>query len=233
MLQIKTWFRDFSHLFFPFNCLGCDVALSEKEETLCFNCMHDLPLTHYWRYDDNTVAAMFYGKLPFDRACSFLYFTKGGRVQQMMHHLKYASRPEVGELLGKLFGIELLDSNYQDIDLIIPVPIHPKRLKTRGYNQCDHIGMGISKSLHKPCCTESVVRTVANESQTRKGRFDRWKNVSELFKVLKPENLQGKHILLVDDVVTTGSTLESCAKVLLKVQGVRISIATIASPNII
>lgn len=150
-------------------------------------------------------------------------------MQHLMHQLKYKGSREVGEKLGQLFGTDLIRSApYRDIELLIPVPLHPKREHKRGYNQSAEIGKGISAALEKPLITGNLVRNLYSNSQTNKGRFERWENVKELFGVRDPKLLEGKHLLLIDDVVTTGSTLEACAQVLLKIPGTTVSIATIA-----
>lgn len=233
MASLVNIWQDFTHLLFPYNCAGCSYALDESEHIICKHCIENLPRTLYWTYHDNAVASTFYGRLPLQRACAFLYFTKGGKVQEMLHHLKYNGRPEVGQMLGRLFGEHLSASVYQDVDCIVPVPLHAKRLKVRGYNQCDHVALGLAESMQKQYLTTAVQRIKANESQTKKGRYERWINVHELFRVVEPQRIANKHVLLIDDVVTTGATLEACAKALLLVPGVKLSIATIACPSIV
>jgi ComF family protein len=233
MTWLKEIWQDFSHLMFPYNCAACEYALSGEEHIICNFCLQNLPQTMYWTYEDNMVASTFYGRLRFVRACSFLYFTKGEKVQNMLHQLKYAQQPEVGRVLGDLFGQKLAVSPYSEVDCIVPVPLHSKRLKTRGYNQCDHIVQGMAEAMEKQYLTSAIKRIRANETQTKKGRYDRWINVYELFSVVEPQRLAHKHVLLVDDVVTTGATLEACAKAILAVPGTTVSIATIASPSVI
>jgi ComF family protein len=221
--------EDFMALFFPRLCAGCQATLVRGEEVICLGCQVDLPKTGFEKVADNPVAQLFWGKADIQLATAFCGFDKGGIMQHFMHLLKYKGSKEVGEMLGKLLGIELNRSSpFLEIDLIIPVPLHPKREHKRGYNQSTEIGKGLSAAMNKPLMTGNLIRNHYSETQTNKGRFERWENVKELFSVKNPESLEGKHILLIDDVVTTGSTLEACANVLLKVQGVRVSIATLA-----
>lgn len=229
--SIFEHFNDLSHLAFPHNCFGCNRALDEGEQSICDDCVQHFPKTLYWHHDDNTVEKLFWGKIPIVRACSYLFFSKGGVVQELMHQLKYKGKTEVGELLGAHFGRELLGTYYGEVDAIIPVPLHQSKQKKRGYNQCEPIAQALGAVLGKPVWPSAVERLQANESQTRKGRYERWINVKELFAVSEPEKLEHKHILMIDDVVTTGSTLEACAGAVLQVPKTRVSIATVACPS--
>lgn len=221
---------DFLSLFYPTLCAGCQTALVRGEEVLCLECLADLPKTGFEKVRDNPVAQLFWGRAEISLATSFCSFDKGGVMQHLMHQLKYKGSSEVGEKLGQLLGIVLNKSApYREIELLVPVPLHPKRQHKRGYNQSEVIGKGISQSMEIPLITGNLVRNRYSNTQTSKGRFERWENVKELFGVKHPELFEGKHLLLIDDVVTTGSTLEACAQVLLKIPGTRVSIATIAS----
>ena len=222
---------DFSHLAFPFNCFGCGNSLDEDELPVCNNCQLALPLTRYWEYPDNEVAKLFWGRLPLENATSLVYFIKDGLVQELLHQLKYNGKKEVGTILGGLLGEKLKGTSFSEVDVIIPVPLHASRLKTRGYNQCDFIASGISTVLEKSNNNGIVQRLRANETQTKKGRYERWINVKELFRVEQPQFVLGKHVLLVDDVVTTGATLEACADALLQVPDTKVSVATLACPS--
>lgn len=229
--MLLDYFRDFTHLIFPYNCLGCGNALDENELPICDQCRDALPLTNYWNYDDNYVAKLFWGKVQLQHACAYTFFLKQGMVQKLIHELKYKRKSDAGELMGQFFGEKLNDSVYRDIDVVVPVPLHKSREKTRGYNQCDFIAKGIAKSMGKSYNTKILSRIRANETQTRKGVYERWINVQELFQVDQPQFVAGKHVLLVDDVVTTGSTLEACAGAILQVPGAKVSIATLACPS--
>lgn len=230
MNLLRQYLDDFSHLAFPYNCFGCKRALDENEYSICNQCLTNLPFTKYWDQTDNSVEKLFWGKIPIHKASSLCFFTKGGIVQELIHELKYKNKPQIGEILGGIYGQKLREK-YGDIDVVIPVPLHQSKLKTRGYNQCDPIARGIALALEKSYNTNVVKRLRANETQTKKGLYERWINVKELFQVDQPQFVQDKHVLLVDDVVTTGSTLEACAGAILQVPGARVSLATLACPT--
>jgi ComF family protein len=221
--------EDFLSLLYPRLCAGCQTTLVRGEEVICLGCQADLPKTGFEKVADNPVSQLFWGRVEVQFATAFCSFDKGGVMQHFMHQLKYKGSKEVGEMLGKLFGNDLVRSKmFLEIDLIIPVPLHPKRERKRGYNQSTEIAKGVALVMAKPLIIGNLIRSYYSETQTNKGRFERWENVRALFIVKKPELLEGKHILLIDDVVTTGSTLEACAQALLRVPGVRVSIATLA-----
>lgn len=225
-----TLFDDLISLFYPRLCAGCNTPLVKGEETLCLNCLADLPRTNYHLHDNNPIYQVFIGRANITLATSFCCFDKGGRLQHILHQLKYKGNREVGRKMGILFGYDLIQMPlYLDIDAIIPVPLHPKKEKKRGFNQSVEICKGLSESMNRPLIIGNLVREIHNASQTRKGRFERWENVSGIFNVKNGTLLTGKHLLLVDDVVTTGATLEACCEPLLKIPGVRVSIATLAS----
>ena len=223
-------FDDLISLFYPRLCAGCNTSLVNGEDILCLHCLADLPRTNYHLFPENPVFQIFIGRVNITLASSFCRFDKGGRLQHLLHQLKYKGNCEVGIKMGILFGYDLIqNSSYQDIDAIIPVPLHPKKEKKRGYNQSAEICKGLSESMNRPVISGNLVREFHTSSQTRKGRFERWENVSGIFNVKNEASLTGKHLLLVDDVVTTGATLEACCEPLLKIPGVRVSIATLAS----
>jgi len=225
-----TLFDDFISLFYPRLCAGCNTPLVKGEDVLCLNCLADLPRTNYHVFKDNPVFHIFMGRSNITLAASFCSFDKGGRLQHLLHQLKYKGNHEVGRKMGKLFGYDLIQTLlYQDIDAILPVPLHPQKEKKRGFNQSVEICNGMSEMMNRPIILGNLVRELYTSSQTRKGRFERWENVSGIFNVKNETSLIGKHLLLVDDVVTTGATLEACCEPLLKIPGVRVSIATIAS----
>ena len=225
-----TYLDDLISLFYPKLCAGCTTSLVKGEEVLCLNCLADLPRTNYHLCNENPVFQTFAGRVNITFATSFCRFDKGGRLQQLLHELKYKGNCEVGHKMGILFGYDLIQSTqFKDIDAIIPVPLHPKKEKKRGYNQSVEICKGLSESMNRPIIKGNLLRTIHTASQTRKGRFERWENVSGIFNVKNDTELIGKHLLLVDDVVTTGATLEACCEPLLQIPGVRVSIATLAS----
>ena len=224
-----TLFDDLISLFYPRLCAGCNTPLVIGEDILCLNCQADLPRTNYHFYPENPVFQLFIGRANITLASSFCQFDKGGRLQYLLHQLKYKGNYEIGFKMGILFGYDLIQNSlYQDIDAIIPVPLHPRKEKKRGYNQSAEIGKGLAQSMNRPVITGNLVREIHTTSQTRKGRFERWENVSGIFNVKNDASLSGKHLLLVDDVVTTGATLEACCEPLLKIPGVKVSIATLA-----
>ncbi len=221
--------KDFLGLFFPSRCYGCGDALVGDEEVICLHCYECLPRTNFHLYADNPIAEIFWGRVNLHAATSFLFFNKGGNVQKIMHQLKYNSKLDAGEVMGRLLGNELLNSElYHDVDIIIPVPLHIKKLMSRGFNQSEVIGMGIANAMKVDISTKNLVRTEYTGTQTKKSRYSRWENVRNKFAVVDSEELQGKHLLLVDDVLTTGATIEACAEKLLNVKDVKVSVATLA-----
>jgi ComF family protein len=221
--------RDFLSLIFPVLCPACKNSLMANEEILCTECLYRLPTTGFHLMPDNPVARRFWGKLPVHAAGSYLYFRKGESVQRVIHELKYRGRREIGLFTGKLYGQELASSPlYRGIDLILPVPLHSHRLRKRGYNQSMLIAEGISLKMEVPCADSVIKRTRDSTSQTNKSRFSRWENMQAGFVIRDHEKIENKHVLLVDDVITTGATLESCAHILLKEGAGKVSIATLA-----
>ncbi len=221
----------FSHLAFPFSCFGCGNSLDEDELLICNECQTSLPLARYWEYDDNEVAKLFWRRISLESATSLMYFIKDGLVQELLHQHKYNGKKEVGSILGALLGEKLKDSHFSNVDVVVHVPLHASRLKSRGFNQCDLIASGIAAAMDKSNNNRIVTRLRANETQTKKVRYERWINVRELFRVEEPQFVMGKHVLLVDDVVTTDATLEACADALLQVPDTKVSVATLACPS--
>lgn len=222
--------NDFLSLAFPKICYACGKSLFKKEDCICTCCLYHLPKTNFHLYSDNPVIRLFWGRIPVFSASSFFSFNKGGKVQELVHQLKYRGKKEIGISLGKFYGNELKQSPlFSGVEMVIPVPLHVKKLKRRGYNQSEIFGQGIAKTMNIESAENILIRITATETQTKKSRFARWKNVEEVFKVAHPEKIENKHILLVDDVITTGATMEACANKILEVPGTKVSIATIAS----
>jgi ComF family protein len=219
---------NFADLLFPRICAGCNDSLATNESLICSACLYQLPRTGYCREEDNPVARMFWGRVYLQNACSFLYFQKGGRLQSIIHHLKYKGQKEIGVMLGKMFASEMSGTPYVSVDLIVPVPLHKTKYRKRGYNQSEFICKGISEIFNKEINTTSLKRVVSTSTQTHKQKYERWENVKDIFKVADPQSFENKHILLVDDVLTTGATLEACAMALNEVPGIKISVATLA-----
>jgi ComF family protein len=228
-MLLKRLLVDFLHLIYPNNCFVCNESLVENESFICLSCLHKLPKTNYHLQQENPVEKLFWGKVEIENACSFLFFEKGSSVQKLLHQIKYKGEKELGEELGKHFGNTLLESNkYSNIDLIVPVPLHKKRYNKRGYNQSEWIAKGLAEKLKCPIEINGIVRRVENETQTKKGVYERWENTQDIFSVTDSETFVGKHILIVDDVLTTGATIESCAECFSEIEGTKISIATLA-----
>ncbi|MBL4677887.1 MAG: ComF family protein [Mucilaginibacter sp.] len=229
MQLLRTYLPDFISLIFPQLCAACDAGLVAGEDIICTDCRYNLPFTNFHQLPDNIVAQQFWGKLNIEAAYALYYFNKGGKVQNLVHHLKYSSMPRIGNVLGEIAGAQLKQNGtFATVDYVIPVPLHKKRLKERGYNQSAHFAEGIASVLDCNCEIDNLIRKVATKTQTHKSRFARFENMKDVFEVASPQKLVGKHILLVDDIITTGSTLEACGMELLKVPGLRLSIATIA-----
>ena len=219
-----------SHLFFPNVCLICGRELLEGETGACLGCLYKLPRTDHFIDPDNPVEQLMAGRIPFERIATFCVYSKGGRLQPLIHALKYRHREDVGVMLGRLFGQDMAGSDFlRSIDLLVPVPLHPKRLKSRGYNQAEAIAIGLSQATSLPISTGNLVRVVNNPSQTQQTRTQRWENVKGIFDVTDPNAFSDKHLLLVDDVITTGSTLEACGAALLECNRLRISVATLGA----
>lgn len=227
-MKYSYFLTDFFHLIYPDYCVVCDQLLQRHEKSLCTGCLFDLPRNNFHDDRENFVEQLFWGKVKLEMATSYLNFVKGGKVQRIMHKFKYKGYKEVGDHLGKRFGAELKQTCFQSVDGIVPIPLHRKKLKKRGYNQSEWLARGISKTLEKPLITDALVRHTFTDTQTKKSKFDRWQNVSEIFMLANHEEITGKHILIVDDVVTTGSTLEVAAAELLKCRDTRVSVATLA-----
>jgi len=221
--------KDILNIFFPDVCVCCNEHLTRNEETICLVCRHDLPLTNFTNEAHNLVEKSFYGRIQIENATALFYFLKKGLTQQLLHELKYKNQQQIGIFTGNWLGIEIKKSNrFKNIDYIIPVPLHPKKHKTRGYNQVTTFGKSLENVLKIPFKENFLKKISSTKTQTKKIRLDRWKNVQELFVVENLEKLEHKHILLIDDIITTGSTLEACCKSFSKIKGLKISIACIA-----
>lgn len=227
---MRNIFRDLLGLLFPDLCVVCKSRLSEGEQHICTDCLLLLPKTNFHRQPDNRLEQFFAGRIPFHRVAAYAYFVKDGSIQQIIHELKYNRNPLIGYYMGQLGGEDMKGSEFiSSVDLLVPIPLHPKREKMRGYNQSYEICRGISERTEIPVDNNTLIRKVNNPSQTKNSRFDRWKNVEDIFSITDKAAFAGKHILLVDDVITTGSTLESCAGEILKCKDCTISIYAIGT----
>ncbi len=224
--------NDFISLIFPQICVSCGKSLYKNEQSICTHCAYHLPKTNYHTDNANPVAKIFWGRTNIFSASAYYNFGKGGKVQHLVHQLKYRGQKDIGITIGKFYGHDLRKSEaFNTINTIIPVPLHPKKKKKRGYNQSEFFATGLSQSMNVATDFTTLYREFESETQTKKSRFNRWKNVETVFRLKNPEALQGQHILLVDDVITTGATLEACAQMLLQIPDVKVSIATIAFAN--
>lgn len=228
-MSLRSYFYDFLGLLYPNLCLACEKNTPTKGNVICLSCQYYLPKTKFHLERENRFTERFWGRVPIDAGAALYFFTKGSRTQNLIHKLKYEGKTKVGIKLGNLYGKMLKDSPYfSNVDLIVPVPLHPKKEQQRGYNQSDLFAKGLSEEMEVPWSKKALIRTAMTETQTKKSRSARVKNVNDVFQVNQPKRLKGKHILLVDDVMTTGATLEACATKILTVGDVKISFATIA-----
>jgi len=225
---MRTYLKALINLFYPKACVGCGVSLLREEEFLCVTCELELPINPFLGEENNEIKIVFAGRLPLLSANTFLYFSKNGIAQHLIHALKYEDRQDVGKFLGNRFGQELAKTGILPIDAVIPVPLHPDKEKLRGYNQCLSIAEGLADALNSVVLDDVVKRNVSNPSQTKLNRAKRWDNVSGIFSLTNPDALANKHILLIDDTLTTGATLESCGSEILEATGAKLSIATLA-----
>ena len=229
LMNLIKYIKDFINLLYPENCRICRENLLQNEKIICLKCQYDLPKADIEDVTDNIVSKLFWGRVNITNAYSLFLYQKGGKFQSLIHQLKYRGDKEIGFELGRILGIKLKNyRKFDDIDVIIPVPLHKKKLRKRGYNQSDCIAEGLHSVIGKPVDNDNLIRVIATNTQTNKTRFERFKNVSNIFDLKNPEILKNKHILLIDDIVTTGSTLESCILTLQKINNVEISISTLA-----
>jgi len=229
MQTIQSSFNDLLHLFFPHICAGCGTDVLDQQQMLCLHCLNNLPSTKFFDQPNNPVEQVFYGRIPVENAAAGYFFTKESLLQNLVIQLKYRGNKEIGFYLGRLIGNFLINSSrFSNVDVLVPLPLNPRREKKRGYNQATALCNGISAAWNKPVIDKNVIRKVYTETQTHKSRISRWENMDGIFAVNNAAELENKHILLVDDVVTTGSTLEACGSEILKINGTNLSIATLA-----
>ncbi len=225
---LKYWARCLLELLFPDYCVACNTLLVNQEQVVCTQCWVEMPKTHFHKQPDNVVEKIFWGRVPIERATSLFFFEKKSKYQHLIHALKYKNRPDVGVELGRLLALELKQNpEFSRFDAVVPVPLHPAKEKKRGYNQSYQIALGMSEVMGIPVLKTALLRNKNTSTQTRKSRFERSENMAEVFVVAKPMLIQNKHVLLVDDILTTGATLEQCALALKQSADVKISIATL------
>ena len=229
MSQIQASLNDFVHLFFPHVCTGCGSDILEKHNQLCLQCLSELPATNFFAQPGNPVEKKFYGRLLVENAGAGFFFTKDSLIETLVYELKYKGNKDIGFYLGKLLAKFMIDNErYSNIEMLVPLPLNAKRQTKRGYNQATALCDGIASIWKKPVIDKAVIRKVNTETQTHRGRITRWENMEGVFAVAEPLVIVNKHILLVDDVITTGASLEACGSEILKVPGVKLSIATLA-----
>ncbi|MEO7308778.1 MAG: phosphoribosyltransferase family protein [Chitinophagaceae bacterium] len=227
--SVHQYWNDFVSLIYPQTCAGCGSDRLDKDQLICWSCITRLPLTGFEKYADNLVADLFTGRIPVARSTGFLFFGKDSLVQHLIYRVKYKGNIQLGFALGTMMGNAIVEAGWWDsIDTIVPLPLNKRKQEKRGFNQAEILADGIGSAMNKPVETVAVVRSKFTDTQTRKSRGERWQNVADVFDLVNNHALDNKRVLLVDDVVTTGATLEACAQVLLKIPGLTLSIATLA-----
>ncbi len=228
--HIKDIGDDFLSLFFPRLCIACSVHLVRGEKVLCTECLLSMARTDFHLRRDNALEQAFWGRCLVERAAAFSVYNRGSRIRKLIHALKYSGRKDIGKMLGELYGNILSESGFMlDIDIIVPVPLHPARQRKRGYNQSEYIAYGLSEATKVTVKNNIIRRIEQTGTQTKRGRYERWENVKGLFFVPEPQEVSGKHILVVDDVITTGSTMEACVNALHEAGEVKVSIVALAA----
>lgn len=228
-MPIQSPFNELLHLFFPHVCEGCGSDIIDKDHQLCLRCIAKLPVSNFLTQQGNAVEKKFYGRMPVKNAGAAYYFTKDSILEKLIYALKYRNNKDIGFYLGKLVGRYLLETHHYDsVDVLVPLPLNPRREKKRGYNQATVLCEGIASTWQKPVYDKAVIRKVYTETQTKKDRISRWQNMDGVFMVNDATALTNKHVLLVDDIITTGATLEACGSEIVKVPGASLSIATLA-----
>lgn len=217
------------NLFFPKVCEACNNVLTDNERIICISCRHQLPVTNFHFDNSEAVKKVVYGRVKLEYATALLHFSKKGIVQQLLHNLKYRGHEHISKFFGKWLGAELKTlSAYKNIDVVIPVPLYKTKLRKRGYNQVAKFGKEIAIALNADYNDSVLIKTKATKTKVFKGRLTRWDDDGAVFDTSENTSLEGKHILLVDDIITTGSTVEACAAVLLKIDNIKLSLATMA-----
>ena len=227
MIKLTEIKDSFLHLLFPHVCTGCGSDILNEETMLCMRCIDAMPETNFDIHADNPVEKTFWGRLPLMGATAQFYFTKESLMQHLMHQFKYKNNKDLGLQLGRIMGEQIGKSGRFNADALIPLPLFLAKEKRRGYNQATVLCQGMAESMKIPVLDKVVIRPQHTETQTKKGRIDRWKNMEGKFILSDPHVIRNKHLLLIDDVVTTGATLEACGNELLKAENVRLSVATL------
>ncbi|MBS9462515.1 ComF family protein [Flagellimonas sp. 389] len=221
--------NDINNILLPEVCFGCNTQITRGERILCAVCRHELPLTDYNYTDQNTVDHIFYGRIPINKAMSFVFFTKNGIVKNLMHYLKYKNQEQIGGFFGDWIGASLQEEKtLKNVDVVVPIPLHPKKKKKRGYNQVALFAERIAQSINAEYRDDILLKVVNTKTQTKKDRQLRWENAKDIFQLNVHTKKDFTHVLLVDDVITTGATIEAAAQTLFKIEGICISVLSIA-----
>ena len=229
VVSMQALLRNFVGILFPNTCLICNENLMQGESQICLHCFNNIPRTNFHKVKDNEVEKRFWGKADIYKATAFFYYSKGSSFQQLLHELKYKGNYEIGVVAGKFAAIDLLENGYfNDVDLLIPIPLHRKKFLKRGYNQSEKIALGMGELLEKPVDTRLLQRMKNTDTQTKKSVFERYENTSGVFELLNSDSLGNKHVLLVDDVLTTGSTIEAAVLAFGQCKNIKISVFTLA-----
>ena len=229
MIRLKEIRDSVIHLLFPHICSGCGNDIPDPVSSLCLRCLDALPETNFESHPDNPVEKKLWGRLKVENAAAQYYFTGESLMKRLMHQFKYRGNKELGLQLGRMMGDNLGRSGRFNVDALVPLPLFPAKEKRRGYNQAAILCDGIAESLQVPVLKDIIIRSEHTDTQTKKKRIERWQNMEGKFIVVKPDAIQNKHLLLVDDVITTGATLEACGSELLKAGNTRLSIATLCT----
>ena len=227
MILLKETTNSVLHLLFPHICTGCGNDILNEKNVLCMRCIEAMPETNFEIHAGNPVEKIFWGRLLLIGATAQFYFTKESLMQHLMHQFKYKSNKDLGLQLGRMMGEQLLRSGRFEVDALVPLPLFPARERKRGYNQATVLCEGMAEVMNVRVLDKAITRPQHTETQTKKGRIERWKNIEGKFILSRPDAICNKHILLVDDVVTTGATLEACGNELLQAENVKLSIATL------
>ena len=229
--KLSSWIDPIFWLYFPKNCPACGRPLRLFGANICGRCSQNLPETHFFEASNNPIEKIFYGRLPINAGAAAWYFHKNSALQALLFQLKYKSNKDVGLFIGKQMGALLAASErFDSIDALVPVPLHPQALSKRGFNQAALICEGIGQVWHKPVLTGAIARTKHTSTQTKQTRAERWDNMENAFTIKDPTSINGKHLLIIDDVITTGATIEACGKTLLTIKDVMVSVAAAAYP---
>jgi len=224
-MYINGYLLDLLAVFYPRICPGCGMPLQRHEDHICMHCTMKLPRTGLHPEGPGALEKVFYGRIPVEQAKAFMFFRKKGIAQRLMHDLKYKGNKEIGYHLGSLFAKDLLDHpTFIKPEIAVSVPLHATRMRTRGFNQSDEIARGFAETLQIPFRPDIVSRPYYSDTQTRKKRFERWENAASVYEVSRPEEIRNRHIAIIDDVITTGATIEACARQMMNAPGLRLSV---------